>query len=116
MGEIEFARGRLAEARQLTSQCLAADPEHYWGWFQSALLLAATGDSKAAIQELQRLIRRYPAHGAAILNLGLLYEQAGDNKMAEYWFLEARKVLPDKGLADDQLRRLRGSGRPSRLP
>lgn len=116
MGEIELARGRLVEARQLTSQCLTADPEHYWGRFQWALLLSRAGDTKGAIEELERLIARYPAHGAAMLNLGLLYESIGDNKTAEYWFLEARKVLPDQRLADVQLRRLRGAGPRSRLP
>jgi tetratricopeptide (TPR) repeat protein len=116
MGEIELARGRLVEARQLTSQCLAADPEHYWGWFQWALLLARAGDSKGAIQELERLIGRYPTHGAAMLNLGLLYESIGDGKTAEHWFLEARKVLPDQSLADVQLQRVRRAGPLSWLP
>jgi len=116
MGEIELARGRVAEARHFTSECLAADTEHYWGRFQWALLLSRAGDTKGAIQELERLIGRYPAHGAAMLNLGLLYESIGNKKTAEYWFLEARKVLPDQSLADVHLRRLRGPGSPSRLP
>jgi tetratricopeptide (TPR) repeat protein len=112
MGEIELARGRLAEARRLTSECLAAEPQHYWGSFQWALLLARDGDTKGGIQQLERLIAHYPAHGAAMLNLGLMYESIGDSKTAEHWFLEARKVLPDPSLADAPLERVRKAGAP----
>jgi tetratricopeptide (TPR) repeat protein len=110
MGEIELARGRLAEARRLTSECLAADPQHYWGVFQWALLLARDGDSKGGIQQLERLIAMYPTHGSAMLNLGFMHESIGDNKTAEYWFLEARKMLPDPSLADAPLERVRKAG------
>lgn len=105
MGETELAMGRLPDARRHTLDCLAADPEHYWGGFQWGVILGVEGDRAGAIRELERLVARYPEHGAAMLHLGTLYRAAGDRAMADRWFLRARAVLPDKSLADAELRR-----------
>jgi tetratricopeptide (TPR) repeat protein len=74
------------------------------------MLLARDGNRQAAIAELERLLELYPAHGAAMLNLGLLHESIGNLGAAEHWYIEARKVLPNKALADAQLRRLKAAG------
>lgn len=106
MGETELVLRRLPEARRLTLECLAAAPEHYWGWFQWGEILAAEGDRAGAIRELERVVARYPEHGAAMMHLGMLYRSGGERAMAERWFLRARAVLPDKSLADVELRQL----------
>jgi tetratricopeptide (TPR) repeat protein len=105
MGETELALGRLPDAKRHTLECLAAEPDHYWGGFQRGLILAAEGDRPGAIRGLERLVARYPEHGAAMMHLGMLYRAAGDRATAERWFLRARDVLPDKSLADAELRR-----------
>lgn len=105
MGETELAMGRLPAAKRHTLDCVAAEPGHYWGEFQRAVILAAEGDRTGAIRALERLVVRYPEHGAAMMHLGMLYRAAGDRATAERWFLRARDVLPDKSLADAELRR-----------
>lgn len=105
MGETDLVLGRVAEARRLTLECLAANPEHYWGGFQLGLVLAAEGDRAGAIRQLERVVARYPEHGAAMMHLGMQYRAAGDRPTAERWFLRARAVLPDKSLADAELRK-----------
>jgi tetratricopeptide (TPR) repeat protein len=105
IGETELVLGRVPDAKRHTLDCLAAEPEHYWGWFQWGLILAAEGDRAEAIRELERLVARYPEHGAAMMHLGMQYRAAGDRVTAERWFLRARAVLPDKSLADAELHR-----------
>lgn len=114
IAETELARGHVEEARRLTAECLEADPDHYWGRFQWAMIAAQSGHRDEAIRDLHRLVERYPHHAAAMVNLGLLHEAAGDAASAEYWLLRARPLLPDKELADGPLRRLRtpSSGSP----
>jgi Flp pilus assembly protein TadD len=78
------------------------------------MIAAQSGHRDEAIRDLHRLVERYPHHAAAMVNLGLLHEAAGDAASAEYWLLRARPLLPDKELADGPLRRLRtpSSGSP----
>jgi len=78
MGEVEFVRGRLESSWRFTIAALQHDPNHYWAPFQRARLLAREGRAREAIAELLDLIKRYPTHGAAMLNLGNLYESHGD--------------------------------------
>lgn len=106
MGEVDLARGNIVSAQRSTDLCLEREPRHYWGAFQQAMLFWRAGDRGAAIAQLERVIEWYPGHGAALLNLGLLHEAEGDLEAARQWFLAARNVLPDKELADVQLRRV----------
>ncbi len=110
LGEIELARGNVKGAGTFTQEALQLEPRHYWALFQEAMILAREGNRQAAIAELERLLEWYPAHGAAMLNLGLLRESTGDLGAAEHWYLQARKVLPNPDLADTQLRRLKAVG------
>lgn len=115
MGEIELTRGNLPRAWQRTRESLQGAPRHYWAWFQRAILLAREGRRQAAISELEALLGEYPAHGAAMLNLGQLEELEGHATAAERWYLRAADTLPDKAPAEKSLRRLRrGAGGESR--
>src|SRR5204862_238860 len=44
MADVELARGRLAESARLNAECLALEPDHYWGRFLRALILWQNGD------------------------------------------------------------------------
>ena len=107
MGEIEIARGNLPQAWTFTNKCLAEQPDHYWGLFQHAMLVAREGKTNEAIAELERTLQRYPVHGAALFNLGLLYQSAGNPAEAERCFVDALKIASVRAWAEAELERLK---------
>lgn len=63
--------------------------------FEQALVALEQKDTDWAITELQYLVENYPQLSGPSLNLALLYQQRGENELAETMFLKSMDANPN---------------------
>lgn len=74
-------------------------------WYQDAQRLAEAGREAEAISELEKLIERWPDHGLAHNDLGVLYYRVGEKERTLRHYEQAALLVPEnttfqKNLAD----------------
>ena len=87
--------GDLARAASEFEKCLEQDREHTGAMFQLAYINDLYGNDDAAIQYYTQCLRRPPVPVAALINLGILYEDDGRFREAETCFRQVLNVDPN---------------------
>lgn len=106
LGLIALRQGRLAEAGRHLQQALKLDPTEgrYWNGLGAWYLLGRKGEE--ARQALARAQQLLPGHADPLLNLGILYEAAGQTDLARNFYRQALNCDPACHEARRRLNRL----------
>jgi Flp pilus assembly protein TadD len=107
LGLIALRQGRLAEAGRHLQHALKLDPSEgrYWNGLGAWYLLGRQGEE--ARQALEKARALLPGHADPLLNLGILYEAAGQLDYARSFFTQALKCDPACQEARRRLDRLK---------
>lgn len=100
---------RLGEALRTFDRALDADPDHQEAAFRSANLHDLLGDESTAIELYERCVQGEKARVNALLNLALLYEEAGRFRDAEVCLINVLAVFPNHVRAGQFLKSVRSS-------
>ena len=84
--------GRWRDAADALARCLAEDPAYPRARYNRALALAKTGDTPAALDELERAAEDPAARLEAVRTLVDLSRQVNDKARLERWVLEAARI------------------------
>jgi tetratricopeptide (TPR) repeat protein len=94
-----LSAGRIAEARALTGEALAAAPDSEDGLFILAVIEQAAGNRAAQKAALERLVAINPRHGEALAALGSIALAARSYQTAASYFDRALAIDPGKAEA-----------------
>jgi tetratricopeptide (TPR) repeat protein len=87
--------GKLRRAERLLKQMLVSDPRCLAAHFQLARVYRRTREFELALRHGRRTLRLNPNERNACLNLGLIYELLGRNKLAALYY--KRELLHNAG-------------------
>ncbi len=116
MGNIYYSQKRVAEARNVYEQALQRNPHYAPAWHAMGVIQHDEGNYDAARYAFQKAILEHPNYAEAHWSLAMLSIKVGDNKTSVQHFQEVIRLDPDnlrglKGMAEDQLTRLRNESR-----
>ncbi len=98
-GRVLESQGRHAEAVSRYEEALGVDATHVPSRFRLAYRADLLGDEETAAAEYQKLVEQRPAPMAALMNLGILYEDANDFERACGYFGAVLRRDPRNDLA-----------------
>jgi tetratricopeptide (TPR) repeat protein len=107
MGKVNNDPAMLAQAESLYHQCLDQDDNHVDCRRGLAALLVETGRSDKAFTMLQRWVQSAPQLADSHIELARLYEEFGENQLAQQQLHEAIALSPNHWRALASLGRLR---------
>ena len=87
--------GKLRRAERLLKRLLANDPNSLTAHFQLARVYWRTEEYERALVHAHRTLRINPKEPNACLNLGLIYEFMGRDKLATYYYKRELSRDPD---------------------
>lgn len=90
-------------ALQAVEARLAANPQDVEARFQRGVLLVKLGQSDAALQTFNELVRDFPALPEVHNNIAVIHAQRGDYEQARVSLLAAQKARPNFGPARENL-------------
>jgi tetratricopeptide (TPR) repeat protein len=82
LGQLLVQKGFPKDAERELERSVDCDSRFYPAWYNLALVRAAQGDTGGARRAFNRTIHYKPGHAAALFQLGLLAEHAGDREEA----------------------------------
>jgi tetratricopeptide (TPR) repeat protein len=86
---------RPAQAQAIYTHMLARNPNDTGARSMLAGMLAETGHTEAALEQLLVLEKKSPQDGAVLFNIGFIHEQAGRTELAEQYFRRALALQPN---------------------
>src|SRR5690606_7077363 len=89
-----WARGDRSAALERMRAALAAAADYYWGWYQLANWLEATGAYRAYLGAAENLFRLAPQQPASYGNRGEARWHLGDRAGAREDFARAQALVP----------------------
>ena len=92
LAEIYLNQGQLAEARTRYEAILQIDPDNPHANADLGLILAEQGEYESALALYHPLVERYPT-AEFLKNLGDIYANQGENRLAHKWHDHAREAL-----------------------
>lgn len=97
--EVLMRQGKRAEASEMNSEILKADPKDNDARGLAATLLLDKGDINRALTELQAVVAQAPNNAVAHFNLARAHEARGELEQARQEFQKAIDLRPDYLLA-----------------
>ncbi|MCE2510810.1 MAG: hypothetical protein J4G10_07540 [Alphaproteobacteria bacterium] len=105
-----FARARevmlrddYGTALDLASEIVQIDPNHAEGWNLRATIFYAIGDYESSIQDVEKTLQLEPRHFGALVGLGMMYVDMGEDMEALHAFERALAVNPHLTQASRQI-------------
>lgn len=103
LGHLSWSQGEFRQALDHFATALRAEPEHLPALEGRGRALAALGDRKRAVSDLEEVVRRYPLPGQ-LAALAELYETGGQRRQAEEQYALIRtwtRLARANGVATD---------------
>lgn len=103
LGHLSWSQGEFRQALDHFATALRAEPEHLPALEGRGRALAALGDRKRAVRDLEEVVRRYPLPGQ-LAALAELYETGGQRRQAEEQYALIRtwtRLARANGVATD---------------
>ncbi|MDP3255801.1 MAG: tetratricopeptide repeat protein [Bosea sp. (in: a-proteobacteria)] len=85
---------RLELAIELLDRVISLDPDWAEGWNQRANALFLAGDPIRSIIDIGETLKREPRHYGAMMGLGTILRQQGDDKRAMVAYRRALEIYP----------------------
>ncbi len=85
---------RLELAIELLDRVISLDPDWAEGWNQRANALFLAGDSIRSMLDIGETLKREPRHYGAMMGLGTILRQQGDDKRAMVAYRRALEIYP----------------------
>jgi tetratricopeptide (TPR) repeat protein len=90
----------------LLDAIIALKPDYVEAWNRRATLRFAQKDFGAAILDLRQVLAREPRHFGALVGLGLIMQELGEDKLALEAFRHAVEVYPQLPRIPDAIKEL----------
>lgn len=109
-----FARSRelmlrddYAIALDLATKIVRLDPDHAEGWNLRATIFYAIGDYESSIKDVERTLALEPRHFGALVGLGMMYVNMGEDRAAVDAFERALRFNPHLEQARSKIEELK---------
>lgn len=100
-------RDDYATALDLVSEIVEIDPNHAEGWNLRATIFYAIGDYESSIEDVERTLALEPRHFGALVGLGMMYVDMGEDAKALAAFERALAVNPHLEQARRQIQEIK---------
>ncbi|KAK0400625.1 hypothetical protein QR680_015354 [Steinernema hermaphroditum] len=107
MGKQFLAKGQFSDALTHYHAAIELDPTNYQTYYRRATVLLATGKSKAALPDLDKVVQLKPDFTAALVQRGNVFMKLGELKKASADFWAAAKADPSNNEIDEKLRQVK---------
>ncbi|MEL0098690.1 MAG: tetratricopeptide repeat protein [Opitutae bacterium] len=98
--------GKLANAEDLFSALILADPEFAEAWNKRATIRFYRGNIDGSLADISEVMRLEPRHFGALSGLGMIHVQAGDLAAALTSYQAAQQINPNLENIDSLIKQL----------
>jgi tetratricopeptide (TPR) repeat protein len=110
LGNLEYRRGRVGDARTQYLRALQIDPDQPEALYNLGFLALELGSAEQAVELFERALASDPSFADAHFNLALAYEELGDPRSAKSHWREYLSVEPTGAWAEIARRHLDAAG------
>jgi tetratricopeptide (TPR) repeat protein len=110
LGNLEYRRGRIGEARAHYLKALAIDPDQPEALYNLGFLALELGGAEQAVELFERALASDPSFADAHFNLALAHEELGDPRSAQRHWREYLSLEPTGAWAEIARRHLGAAG------